>query len=156
MDPVCRSADAVDECWRGEALETGSWSAKKMMKSSRDHERRTFHGPSSIDQTTRRFFFGLHRRCALPSYWRIAPTSDPFRDYLTFSRIIRTSLFSFHNKFTSSTLHVYYLLDSIQYQYQSSLPIVSFFLFPFSVLSIRNLQLHTYTHTFRAYFILYR
>jgi len=132
------------------------------MISSRDRERRTFHGPlTSYNQPIHSslFFFGLHRRCALPSYWRIAPTSNPFRDYLTFFRIIiRASLFSFYNKFTSSTLHVYYLLDSIQYQYQyqSSLPIVSFFLFPFSVLSIRNPQLHTYIHTLRAYFILYR
>ena len=51
--------------------------------SSRDHERRTFHGPSLTSSNNRPnhsslFFFGLHRRCALPSYRRIVPPRLPY------------------------------------------------------------------------------
>lgn len=156
MDLVCRSADDVDECWRRERwrLEVG---VLRGVISSRDHERRTFHGPSLTSSNNRPInsFFGLHRRCALPSYWRIVPPRLPY-----FLKSSSVHLFSLSTtKFTSSLLHVYYLLDSIQYQYSVSVSTsslrISFPLFFFPVFSIRNPQLHKYIHTVHFVHILF-
>ena len=129
------------------------------MISNRDHERRTFHGPSLTSSNNRPInsFFGLHRRCALPSYWRIVPPRLPY-----FLKSSSVHLFSLSTtKFTSPPARLLFIRQHSVSVLSLSINIVSpnflssFFLSGLLHPQSTITQVHTYS-TFRAYFILYR
>ena len=161
MDLVCRSADDVDECWRRERwrLEVG---VLRGVISSRDHERRTFHGPSltSNNRPNHSSLFFFRTSSTLRTSFLLTNCSSAIT--LLSQIIIRTSLFSFHNqvyKFTSARLlfirqHSVSVL-SLSINIVSPNFLSSFFLSGLLHPQSTITQVHTYS-TFRAYFILYR